>query len=244
MTASSTDVLNFHLPAPFAPRVDPAVRQEWLPFTVSAVADAAELRDAVRVRQSAYARHLPTFAQTLGDPEPADAEEGALVLLARSKLDGTPLGTLRIQTNRHRPLDLERSMTLPPHLAHACLAEATRLGLAQGEGGRLVKAALFKAFYLHCRLGGVQHMVITGRTPIDRQYQRLLFEDVWTPNETYSMAHVSGLPHRVMHLQVQSAEARWQAAGHPLLQFMCGIAHPDIRLPRGAQPNPPVAQVH
>ena len=124
----------------------------------------------------AYARHLPTFAQTLGDPEPADAELGALVLLARSKLDGTPLGTLRIQTNRHRPLDLERSMNLPAHLAHARLAEATRLGLAQGEGGRLVKAALFKAFYLHCRQSGVEHMVITGRVPIDRQYQRLLFE--------------------------------------------------------------------
>lgn len=135
-------------------------------------------------------------------------------------------------------------MVLPPALAQAHLAEATRLGLAQGEGGRLVKAALFKAFYLHCRQTGVEHMVITGRTPIDRQYQRLLFEDVWTPNETYCMAHVNGLPHRVMHLNVQSAEARWQAAGHPLLQFMCGIAHPDIRLPRSLAASARPAQIH
>ena len=32
-------------------------------------------------------------------PESADSEEGAVVLLAESKLDGSPIGTMRIQTN-------------------------------------------------------------------------------------------------------------------------------------------------
>ncbi len=205
--------------------------QEWLPFTVTVARSEQDLRDAVRVRQNAYARHLPSFAETLGEPEPADREPGNWVLLARSKLDGSPLGSLRIQTNTQRPLDLEASMSLPPELANARLAEATRLGLAQGESGRLVKAALFKAFYLICRSQGVDHMVITGRTPVDRQYQRLLFEDVWAPHQTYAMAHVHQLPHRVMHLHVPGAQARWQAARHPLLNFMCGTEHPDLQLP-------------
>jgi len=235
MTGSVSELRVSPLPAvcptPGAQRV-----QEWLPFTVTVARSEPDLRDAVHVRQSAYARHLPSFAQTLGEPEPADRQPGNWVLLARSKLDGSPLGSLRIQTNAQGPLDLEASMSLPPALAHARLAEATRLGLAQGESGRLVKAALFKAFYLICHSQGVDHMVITGRTPIDRQYQRLLFEDVWGPHQTYPMAHVHQLPHRVMHLHVPSAQARWQAAHHPLLNFMCGTEHPDLQLPKAPAP--------
>lgn len=228
--ARSVSELRFSpLPASGALGAEPL--RECLPFTVAVARSEEDLRDAARIRQLAYARHLPSFAQTLGEPEPADREPGNWVLLARAKLDGSPLGSLRIQTNLRRALELEASMQLPPQLAQAHLAEATRLCLAQGEAGRLVKAALFKAFYLVCLSQGVEHMVITGRTPIDRQYQRLLFEDVWSPQQTYPMAHVHQLPHRVMHLHVPSAQARWQAAQHPLLRFMCSIEHPDLKLP-------------
>ncbi len=39
-----------------------------------------------------------------------------VVLLAESKLDGTPLGTARIRTNVHRPLHIEESVELPQWL--------------------------------------------------------------------------------------------------------------------------------
>lgn len=217
---------------------------EWLPFTVSAVADEDELREALRMRQSAYARHLPEFAASLGEPEPEDRAPGAVILLARSKLDGSALGTLRIQSNRYRPLELQDSVDLPAHLASSHLADATRLGVTQKEIGRVVKTALFKAYYLHCKQSGVEHMVIAGRSPIDRQYQRLLFEDVNEPGRTYPLHHVRNIPHRVMSLHVASAEARWRGANHPLLQFMCGTLHPDIQLPRRLVPRGVLSRMH
>jgi hypothetical protein len=108
------------------------MREEWLPFTVEVVRDVESLQAAVRVRQQAYSRHLPTFSATLAAPEAADLEPGVAVLLARSKLDGSALGSMRIQTNLLRPLPVEASVELPSALRDANLAEATRLG----AGGR------------------------------------------------------------------------------------------------------------
>lgn len=210
--------------------VAPKMVEEVLPFTVRLVGDDQDLGKAVQIRQSAYARHLPAFAETLRTPETADSEEGVVVLLAESKLDGSPLGTMRIQTNEFKPLCVEQSVQLPEWLQGHKLAEATRLGVTDGKGGRLVTTVLFKAFYLYCKLTGVEWMVITGRSPIDRQYERMLFEDVFPGAGYIPLAHVGNLPHRVMTSSVQTAEARWTAAKNPLFDFAFRTFHPDIEL--------------
>jgi hypothetical protein len=73
-------------------------------------------------------------------------------------------------------------------------------------------------------------MVITARAPLDRQYESLLFKDVFGAGEYIPMRHVGNIPHRVLAFEVGSARARWAAANHPLLNFMCGTHHPDIDL--------------
>jgi len=119
---------------------------ERLPFSVRLVSNMEDLMKAVHIRQAAYARHLPEFAKTLGLPESADYEDGVAILLAESHLDGSPLGTMRVQTNRFKPLTLEQSLELPDWLRHQTLAEATRLGVTNDKVGRLVTTVLFKAF--------------------------------------------------------------------------------------------------
>jgi hypothetical protein len=98
--------------------------EEILPFTVRVVRNESDLRKAVDIRHHAYARHLPDLAESLKSPEPADTEDGVVVLLAESKLDGSPLGTMRIQTNEFKPLILERSVKLPHWLGCKTLAVA------------------------------------------------------------------------------------------------------------------------
>jgi hypothetical protein len=71
-------------------------------------------------------------------------------------------------------------------------------------------------------------MVITARAPLDRQYAALLFKDVFGEREYIPMRHVGNIPHRVLAFEVGTAWARWSAQSHPLLNFMCGIHHPDI----------------
>lgn len=239
--AIATDAKTFHfatLPTAQAAPTAPTLPEELLPFTVRLVRNEADLSKAVQIRHAAYARHLPEFAQTLKTAETDDVENGVVVLLAESKLDGSPLGTMRIQTNQYKPLSLEQSIALPEWLKARPLAEATRLGVTNEKGGRLVTTVLFKAFYLYCHQIGSEWMVITARAPVDRTYDRLLFTDVFQGAGYIPIHHVGGLPHRVMSSNVDTAEERWLAAKHPLFNFAFRTSHPDIQLdiqPRGLQ---------
>ncbi len=203
---------------------------ERLPFSVRVVRSEADLYKAVQIRHSAYARHVPAFAESLRLPETYDTMDGAVVLLAESKLDGTPLGTMRIQTNAFAPLPLESSLTLPPNMRHSPLAEATRLGVTEQFQGRAIKTVLFKAFFLYCQQQGIDWMVITARSPIDRQYERLLFKDVDPARGYVPLAHVGNLPHRIMCLEVSGAEQHWADLQHPLFDFVFRTHHLDIDL--------------
>ncbi len=202
--------------------------EELLPFTVSLVRNQDALSKAVRIRHAAYARHVPALAATLARPESTDTENGVVVLLAESKLDGSPLGTMRIQTNCFAPLSVEQSIDLPRWLRERPLAEATRLGVTDGHIGRIVKTVLFKAFYQYCLHTGIEWMVIAGRSPIDRQYERLLFDDVYPDLGYIPLRHANNMPHRIMSFEVATARERWSRANHPLLGFMCETQHPDI----------------
>lgn len=204
--------------------------EELLPFTVRLVHDRDDLDKAVQIRHSAYARHLPKFAETLRTAERDDTAMGVTVLLAESKLDGSALGTMRIQTNQFKPLTLEQSIELPEWMRGRRLAEATRLGVTDGKGGRLVTTVLFKSFLNYCRQVGVDWMVVTGRSPIDRQYERMLFSDVFPGAGFIPLSHVGNMPHRVMCSETATVEARSQAVNHPMFDFMFRTYHPDIHV--------------
>jgi hypothetical protein len=209
------------------PRVRMA--EERLPFTVRIVRGEEALHKAVSIRQAAYARHVPAFAATLNSPEPNDHDRGSVVLLAESKLDGSPLGTLRIQTNRFNELSIAKSVELPAWLKNKSMAEATRLGVGLGQTGRVVKTVLFKALYLYCIEEGIEWMVIGARSPLDRQYEALLFQDLF-PGQFIPLRHANNIPHRVLAFEVGTADERWSEANHPLYKFMVQTHHPDLDL--------------
>jgi hypothetical protein len=203
--------------------------EERLPFTVRIVRSDDALQKAVAIRQAAYARHVPGFAAELSLPEPNDHDRGSIVLLAESRMDGSPVGTMRIQTNRYRELAIAQSVELPAWLKNRNMAEATRLGVAQGGSGRVVKLVLCKAFYLYCLAANIEWMVIAARPPLDRQYEAALFQDVY-PGQFFPMRHGHNIPHRVLAFEVGTAADRWGEANHPLSKFMVQTWHPDIDL--------------
>lgn len=201
---------------------------ERLPFTIKRVRSEEDLWKAVSVRHAAYARHVPDFARTLIVPEDSDYDSDAVILLAESKLDGSPLGSMRIQSNLNAPLHVEASVQLPLWLQTQRMAEVTRLGIGEGRVGRLVKLALIKASFEYCEQNRIQWAVVTGRAPIDRQYEQLLFADVFADKQPVPLLHVGNIPHRVMAFEIGTGEARWQEAQHPLLGFFRHTRHPDI----------------
>jgi hypothetical protein len=203
-------------------------RIERLPFSIRIAKNEEDVLKAVAIRHSSYARHVPQLARNLAQPEPADFEDGVSVLLAESKLDGRPLGTMRLQTNQFRPLALEASVALPRHFDGLVLAEATRLGVTQEKVGRVVTNLLFKAYLMHCLNAGIDWMVITARSPMDKRYEALLLEDVFPGRGYIPMHHVGDIPHRVMALDVAALKGRWARIDHPLYELFFLTNHPDI----------------
>lgn len=203
--------------------------EERLPFTVRIVRSEEALHKAVAIRQAAYARHMPALAERLKAPEANDHDRGSVVLLAESKMDGSPLGTMRIQTNSFNPLSIEQGVELPAWLRNRSQAEATRLGIDLGRTGRLVKTTLFKAFFLYCVEANIEWMVIGARSPLDRMYDALLFQDLF-PGQYIPMRHFNNIPHRVLAFEVGTAEERWASANHPLYNFVFRTQHPDLDL--------------
>jgi hypothetical protein len=201
---------------------------ERLAFSVRLVRNDADLAKAVYVRHAAYARHMPEFAEKLRQAESIDSDPGVVVLLAESKLDGAALGTLRIQSNAHAPLKVEQSVTFPRWLRDRPLVEVSRLGIVGGSIGRLVKTVLIKAAFQYCERDGIDWAIVAARAPLDRQYDQLLFEDLYPEQGFIPMRHGNNVPHRVLGFEIDTGEQRWTDADHPLLNFFCNTSHPDI----------------
>jgi hypothetical protein len=211
-----------------SPEIGVKKKEEYLPFTVSIVRDESELDKAVNIRHSAYSRHLPTLADTLREAESYDREPGAVVILAESKLDGSPLGSIRIHTNRYRKLNLEKAVAFPYPLNESSMAHASRLGIEQGRVGLVVKTTLFKAYYLLCMQEKIDWMVIAARSPLDRQYEELQFQDINPGTGFFPLPSADGIPHRVMCLKVANVEPGWRESGHKLYNYFFRTYHPDI----------------
>lgn len=208
--------------------------QQRLPFFIQ-VASKFEMREVAELRAASYGKHMPELGAKLAEPEAADFEIGCEVLVARSKLDGTLLGTLRTHSNLVKPIPLQRSMDLPAHFSGTRLVETTRLCVKGSPSASVVRSALFKALFQYCLAQKVDWMLAAGRRPVDRIYDSLLFADVNKPGEFYPMAHANGVPHRVMCFSPQDAQAMWSAAQHPLYGFVFVTQHPDIDLSRAAR---------
>ena len=203
--------------------------EENLPFRVE-VASRQQLDDVASLRAATYGKHLPGLAATLSQPEPADFARGCEVFVARSKIDGSLLGTLRTHSNVFNPLPLQASLELPERFRGTRMVETTRLCVKGSPGASTVRSALFKALHRYCLEQRVDWMLAAARRPVDRIHDSLLFMDVKEPGVYYPMAHAGGVPHRVLSFSPDDAEQLWRINQHPLHRFMFQTHHPDIDL--------------
>jgi len=202
---------------------------EHLPFEV-VIAKDSDLREVAALRSAAYGKHLPELGAKLLTPESMDFEPGCEVFIARSKLDGSLLGTLRTHANVFAALPLQASMRLPTNFLGTRMVETTRLCVKGNPNASVVRSALFKALFLYCLGQKVDWMIAAGRRPVDRIYDSLMFVDVDKPREFYPMSHAGGVPHRVMCFEPAAAQRLWKLHQHPLYSFVFETTHPDIDL--------------
>jgi hypothetical protein len=214
----------------FSDRSNPAVQtEESLPFRVE-IASRQHLQEVANLRASTYGKHLPDLAALLGQPEPADFARGCEVFVAKSKFDGSLLGTLRTHSNVFNPLPIQASLELPERFHGTRMVETTRLCVKGSPGASTVRSALFKALHQYCLEQNVDWMLAAARRPVDRIHDSLLFVDVNEAGVYYPMAHAGGVPHRVLSFSPDAAEQLWRENSHPLHRFMFETKHPDIDL--------------
>lgn len=178
----------------------------------------------------AYAKRLPSLAQTLESAETEDSFRDSVILLAESKETSSPVGTLRIRSNRHGPTEFERELQLPAKYQGHSIAHVSRLGAISGRAGVQVKLALFKALYRYCLATQIEWVMATAIPPRDRDYLSLQFVDVFPNGDLVALPSSMGIPARLLAWNVRTAEQLGREINHPLYDFMWCQIHEDIRI--------------
>jgi hypothetical protein len=203
--------------------------RQYLPFTVSLVATKDELARAVAVRATAFLRHNAPAADALRHGEKDDLRDDVVLLVARSKLDGGVLGTIRIQPNLRTPMHLESVISLSFPFNESRCVEFIRLGVLNGSSGRLVSFALAKASYEICRATQMDYIFVCSRAPVDTMYRRYMFDD-FLEGRKLELHYAPGVPHTVLCLPVAEAEERWRLRSPQVHKFFVETDHPDLRV--------------
>jgi hypothetical protein len=211
------------------PRPASRLVEQALPFRIGIVCDEAQLLRVQALREVAYGRHLPALAASFGRADPIDRLPDTRIFYAEDKTTGELVGSARIQVNRHEPLQIERSIELPPERAGQLLAEITRLSVRPGYD-QPVRLALVKASHIYCigmQIGGV---LAGSRRSLLRQYRSLGFKDLYEDERMVPLAHAGGLEHRILFRDTVTSEAESRARNHPDHEFVFRTYHPDINL--------------
>jgi hypothetical protein len=225
-----------HLPVdllqPIAHRIDDTAMTEplHLPVRVVLARTSEQLRKAVALRASAYARHLPEAQDLLAEPERFDLSEDSLVFLAESKEDGAAVGTLRVQTNTRKPLGIQESVAIPEKYSTRPCVGVTRLAVKDGRSGRNVKLILFKALYRYCFATQIDSILIAARPPLDKEYRKIGFKDILGERALFPIRTAMNIPHFILGFDVLTAERTWHECNHRLYNFMAREYHPDIEV--------------
>lgn len=206
-----------------------AVDTQVLPFSVFVAQTSDELDELVRVRAAAYLRHNAPAASRLSRSEEQDRNNDAILLVARSKLTGSVVGSVRVQTRLRKPLSVESALTLPDEMLERSPVELMRGNVLNGVGGKMVSAALAKGSYQVCKALKFSHIIVTCREPVDLMYRAYQFDDLLN-GAMVDLPYSPGVKHKVLTLNVQEAEQRWKTNNPPLLNFMVGTNHPDIAI--------------
>ncbi|MEO7057943.1 MAG: hypothetical protein ABI143_14155, partial [Caldimonas sp.] len=149
-------------------------------------------------------------------------------LLAERKLDGRPIGTLRLQSNISRPLRLQGEAPPLNVFADKRLLESTRLGVEAGMSNRVVTAALIKAAFEICHAAGIDYNVTGGRRSMAHVFRSMCFEEL--EGGPFPISFGDNIPHWIFVAATREFLRKLRTAGHWYYDFFSRTEHPDIVL--------------
>lgn len=204
-----------------------AEREERLPFRVRIAIAAQDVERAVEIRASAFSRHLPHVGEALRTAEKEDFRPDVLLLIAERKLDGRPIGSMRLEPNFGGPLRIEGETTLPARFRNKRLVETTRLGVENGIAGTLVMAALVKASFEICSASGIDYGIAVGRRSVGEIFRSMALDVVEGP---VRLSYSERTLFWIFAMSKLEWEGRLRERNRFYFDFMARTEHPDIEI--------------
>lgn len=184
---------------------------------------------AASIRERAYKHHLPSLSDILANTDPIDLDRETVQLYCEDSL-GDPVGSLRFTGNKYRKLPLANSTLLPSTISEVNAAEITRLVVPPNSQSRYIKSLLFKSVYLYCVALQVKTIVAGARFPLDIEYQKLGFVEIFPGLGYVPIAHTGGIPHKILCCDVPSLNTKWRLENHPSYSFLFETFHEEIKI--------------
>jgi len=209
------------------------LKAELLPFQIRLAATAQDIERIAAQRGAAYSRHQPELVKhlALNVPEPDDLRTDVVHIMAET-LEGKLVGSMRLNTNINRPLRFEREFNLPPAFRGKALLEAGRMTSARGTDGHQVVPALIKFAFEISYHAGIDYLLLIARSPIDRIYRALTFEDVFEGKKVETSAQ-PGVPVSLFQIPIAAVDERLRAAGCPFYHFLAETSHSPVSIDYG-----------
>lgn len=211
-----------------------------LPFQISVAQFGDNLTPIILHRARAYAQMAPDMGALLSKMEAADAQSpGREILVARSKLDGEVIGSMRIHVNSESPLPIQSCVDLPTPLKTARLLEACRLSVT---GGLVCRHALFKALMLYAHRHAIDFCVVAAKPRVSILYESICFEEI-EPGRLHELSYANNAEHKALWLPLNpSALAeKFAARKKSLHDFYFNTHHGnDIDISGALDPFPPI----
>jgi hypothetical protein len=213
------------------PRLIPlSGKHKQLSFSVKIARNDDQLFRALAVRRESYSKHHPSYADIVAVQDKRDMQSGSLVLVAESKVTGEALGTMRIETNQNRPLQMEADIRLPKAMRGAHLAHVSRMATLQGPESTQVKFGLFKALYLYSIAKEIDYLLVATIPPLERLYYRIGFKDLNRRPTALTLSEYGAFPMQVLRAKVSQFERETAIKSPMLNRFVFHSVHSDIKI--------------
>jgi hypothetical protein len=153
-----------------------------------------------------------------------------VLISAESKSSGECLGSLKVESNQSQKLYFEKEISTPDLDAGIVSLCASRISVADGREGFVVRTALCKALYLYAHAVQASYVYAFVDEVRFRLYTQLGFEAAFSGNPYLELECHDRVPLKLIRSPVHPSEQEMTKVSTRLRAFFLEVYHPDIKI--------------
>jgi hypothetical protein len=202
---------------------------QHLPFTIHISRSADTLARSIATRRRAFDRHEHPVKNSEHFQKQLRSESGVLIS-AESKSSGECLGSLKVESNQVQKFYFEKEVRTPDLEAGTVSLCASRISVADGREGFIVRTALCKALYLYAHAMQANYVYAFVDEVRFRLYTQLGFEAAFSSNPYLELECHDFVPLKLIRSMVNPSVEEMKKVSSRLQTFFLDTYHPDIKI--------------